>query len=67
MGRPAALRCCGVLNVYYVYFRFKAPGEKKPGPIRHVRIYANNLAEAKKLASEQARYPDLEVIDIKEA
>ncbi len=56
-----------MLKLYYVYFRFKPPGEKKPGPIRHVRIYANDEHEARKLASEQARYPDLEITDIKEA
>ncbi len=64
---PAASTLPGVLRLYYVYFRFKPAGEKKPGPIRHVRIYANDVREARKLAAEQARYPDLEVVDVKEA
>jgi hypothetical protein len=55
------------MKVYYVYFRYKPPGEKKPGPVRHFRVYARNEDEARKFAAEQARYPDLEVIEVKEA
>lgn len=53
------------MKLFIVYFKFKSPGDKKHGPVRPHRIYANDHDEAKRLAEEQARYPNIEVLSVK--
>jgi|GEM_PF-1667075 len=50
---------------YVVYYRFKPPAEKAKGSIRHYRLYATSVDEAKKLVAQYANYPNLEVLDVK--
>jgi hypothetical protein len=56
-----------VLTPYIVYYKYKCPGEKKPGAVKQFRIYANSWEEAKGLASRHAAYPDIEVLRVKPA
>lgn len=60
MARP-------MLRTYIVYFRYKNPGDKAPGPVRQFRLNANTLEEARRLASQYANYPNIEVVNIREA
>lgn len=53
-----------MLRMYIVYYQYQIPGEKKPGPVRQFRVYASSLSEAKRLAAEQANYPNLQVLRI---
>jgi len=52
------------LSPYIVYFKYTNPGEKKPGPVKHFRLYATNWEEARQLAMQQATYPNIEVLRI---
>ena len=54
-----------MLRPYIVYYRYKCPGDKKPGAVKQFRLYANNFEEARQLAARQANYPDIEVLNIK--
>jgi len=56
-----------MLRPYIVYFKYKLPGDKKPGAVKQFRIYANNFEEARQLVSQQATYPDIDVLEIKPA
>ena len=56
-----------MLKPFIVYYKYKLPGDKKPGAIKQFRIYANNSEEARRLAVKQANYPDVEVLSIKSA
>jgi hypothetical protein len=56
-----------MLKTYIVYFRFKNPGDKAPGPVRQFRIYANNVDEARQLATRYGNYPNMEVINVRPA
>lgn len=56
-----------MLKPYIVYFKYKPPGEKKPGPVKLYRVYANNHEEARRLVMQYATYPNIDVIDIKAA
>jgi len=56
-----------MLKPYTVYFRFKCPGDKKPGAMKQFRLYAESAVQARRLAKQQANYPDIEVISIKPA
>ncbi len=53
------------MQTYLVYFKYKPAEAKKPGPIRHYRIYADSLEEARRIVARQGTYPDLEVVEIK--
>lgn len=53
-----------MLAPYIVYFTFVCPGDKKPGAVKQFRIYANNWEEARRLASEQSTYADINVLQI---
>ena len=53
------------MQTYLVYFKYKPAEAKKPGPIRHYRIYAGSIEEARQLVARQGTYPDLDVIEIK--
>jgi hypothetical protein len=54
-----------MLQTFAVYFRYKNPNDKAPGPVRHFRINAATAEEARKLVSQYSRYPNLEVISIR--
>lgn len=56
-----------MLKPYIVYYKYKIPGDKKPGAIKQFRIYANHLEEARHLSVQHANYPDIEVIKVKQA
>ncbi len=53
-----------MLKTYIVYFRYKNPGDKEPGPVRQFRIYANSADEARHLATRYANYPNIQIINI---
>jgi len=53
------------MRPYVIYFRYKCPGDKKPGPVKHFRIYASGTEEARRLATQYANYPDLEILRIR--
>lgn len=53
-----------MLKPYIVSFKYKPPGDKKAGAIKQYRLYANNDEEARRLISQQATYPDIEVLKI---
>ncbi len=55
------------MKPYTVYYKYKCPGDKKPGAVKQFRVYANTYDEAKRLVASQANYPDLEVLNIKPA
>jgi len=52
---------------YIVYYKYKCPGDKKPGAVKQFRIYAHNAGEARQLVAQQANYPDIDVLKIKPA
>ncbi len=54
-----------MLRPYIVYFRYKSPGDKKPGAVKQFRIYAHNFEEARRLVTDQANYPDIEIMKVK--
>lgn len=56
-----------MLRPYIVSYKYKCPGDKKPGAVKQFRIYAENVAEARRIAVEQGNYPDLEVLSVKPA
>ncbi len=53
------------MKPYIVYYRFKGSGEKKPGAVKQYRLYASSFEEARRLVTQHARYPDIEVLSIK--
>lgn len=55
------------MTPYIVYYRYQAPDDKKPGPVRQYRLYANNYEEARLLVTQHSNYPNIEVLDIKPA
>ncbi len=56
-----------MLRPYVVYYKFKNPGDKKPGAVKQFRLYAETLEDARHMAARQANYPDIEVLSIKAA
>ena len=56
-----------MLKIFIVYFRYKVPTEKGPGPVRQFRLYATNADEARRLAGGYANYPNIEVLAVKPA
>ena len=52
-------------QMYVIQYKYKAQGEKKPGPIRQFKIFADDLEEAKREADRYANYPDIEVMDVR--
>ena len=56
-----------MLEPYIVYYKFKCPGDKKPGAVKQYRIYAESAEDARRLAIQQANYPDVEVLNVKRA
>lgn len=55
------------MQAYIILYRYKAKGEKKPGPVRQFRIYAADSSDAQRQAERYANYPDIEIIDIRRA
>lgn len=53
------------MRMYIVYYRFKNPNDKKHGPVRQFRIFANDGEEAQRLLGQYANYPNLEVVRVK--
>jgi len=60
-------RISSVLKAYIIYYKYKCPGEKKPGAVKQYRLYANSLEEARSLASQQGNYKDVEILRVKPA
>ena len=56
-----------MLRPFIIYFRFQGPADKEMGPVRQFRIYANNADEARRLASQYANYPNIEVLQVRPA
>ena len=56
-----------MLKPYVVYYKYKCPGDKKPGAVKQFRLFATNVDEARRLAAQQANYPDVEVLNVKPA
>lgn len=56
-----------MLKPYIVYYKYKTPANKGPGAVKQYRIYAASTDEAKRLASQFANYPHIEILDIKHA
>lgn len=55
------------LKLFIVYFKYKNPGDKKPGPVRPYRIYASGPEEARRAAVRYANYPNVEIVDVRAA
>ena len=55
------------MEAYIILYRYKAVGEKKPGPVRQFRVYAEDLADARLQAERYANYPDIQVIEVQPA
>ncbi|MFQ5413458.1 MAG: hypothetical protein ACE5E6_03270 [Phycisphaerae bacterium] len=53
------------MKPYIVYYKYKCPGDKKPGAIKQYRVYANSQDEARELVARLAIYPDVEVLRIR--
>jgi len=56
-----------VQEPYIILYRYQAKGEKKPGPVRQFRIYADSLEDAKRQAKQYANYPNIEVLEVQPA
>lgn len=54
-------------QMYIILFRYKPEGEKKPGPVRQFRIYADDIEEAQREAERYANYPNIELVDVRPA
>ncbi|MEE9293759.1 MAG: hypothetical protein V3W34_02180 [Phycisphaerae bacterium] len=54
-------------QLFIILYKYKSPGEKKPGPVRQFRIYADDLEEARRQAQRYANYPNIELIEVKPA
>lgn len=52
---------------YIILYRYQAEGEKKPGPVRQFRIYADSYEDAQRQAERYANYPNIEVLEIQPA
>lgn len=57
----------GMLRAFIIYYKYKCPGDKKPGAVKQYRIYASNYEEARQIATQHGSYPDIEVLSIKPA
>jgi len=53
-----------MLRAYIVYFKFISPRDKKPGSVKHYRLYASSREEARRLVAQQSTYPNIEVLRI---
>jgi len=55
------------MNAYIIYFKYKIPGEKAAAAIKQFRLYATNMEEARRLASNYANYPNIDIVEIRPA
>jgi len=55
------------MKPYIVYYRYKIPTEKSKGAVKQFRLYAATMEEARRLVSQYANYPNLEVLNIRQA
>ncbi len=56
-----------MLRAYIIHFKYQNPGDKAPGPVRQFRIYAGSLDEARRLAHQYANYPNIQILNIRQA
>ncbi len=54
-------------RMYVILYRYKREGEKKHGPVRQHRIYADSFEEAQREAERYANYPNIEVVEVRPA
>lgn len=54
------------MRMFVIYFRYQQPEEKKPGPVRHFKIEAENADEARATLRRHANYKGLEIIRLEE-
>ncbi len=52
---------------YIVYYRYKIPADKTKGAVKQFRLYAVNLDDARRLITQYANYPNIEVLNVKSA
>jgi hypothetical protein len=55
------------MQTFIILYKYQVVGEKKPGPVRQFRIYADDIGEARREAVRYANYPNIEVIDVQPA
>ena len=60
MGRVAS-----GMQMFIILYKYKQTGDKKPGPVRQFRIYAEDLEEAKRQAQRYANYPNIDIIEVR--
>ena len=56
-----------MLRPYIVYYKFRIPGDKTLGAVKQFRIYADSVDEARRMATQHANYPNIEVLNVKAA
>ena len=56
-----------MLTPFIIYYKYQLPGGKRPGAVKQFRLYANDLEEARRMASQHANYPNIEIIRVKRA
>ncbi len=54
-------------QMYIILYRYQQAGDKKPGPVRQFRIYADDYDEARREAERYANYPNIEIVELKPA
>lgn len=52
------------MKPFVVYYKYKCPGDKKPGAVKQYRLYAADEEEARRLAAQYANYPDVEILRV---
>ncbi|MEK6798366.1 MAG: hypothetical protein AABZ12_05345 [Planctomycetota bacterium] len=52
---------------YIVYYRYKVASEKTQGSVRQFRVYASDMDDARRQATQYANYPNVHVVRIKSA
>lgn len=53
-----------MLKPFVVYFKYKCPGDKKPGAVKQYRLYATSVEEARRLVAQHANYPDVKIMRV---
>ena len=56
-----------MLKAYIIYFKYKIEGDKAQPAVKQFRIYASSMDEARKLASNYANYPNIDIVEIRSA
>ena len=55
------------MKPYIIYFKYKVPGDKAGPAVKQFRLYATSVEEARRLASNYANYPNIDIIEIRPA